>query len=114
MMGTGWHPDGGLHLPNTVLSVAFLISGRKARPKCCVFNPVRPRGTETREQFRRDSVHRVNRPGLTERLEPGQLARVLADYLFGDSLVLFVLKKNINAGLDSAVFLLGLYLGHAS
>jgi hypothetical protein len=30
-MGTGWHPDGGLHLPNTVLSVAFLISGRKSQ-----------------------------------------------------------------------------------
>jgi len=28
MMGTGCHPDGGLQLPNTVLSVAFLISGR--------------------------------------------------------------------------------------
>jgi hypothetical protein len=25
-MGAGWHPDGGLHLPNTVLSVVFLIN----------------------------------------------------------------------------------------
>lgn len=75
---------------------------------------LRPRGAECGEQFSCDALDGLNVPPFAEHLEPGQLAGVLADYLFGDSLVLFVLEKDINAGLDSAVFLLWLYLRHAS